>query len=272
MAEADNITVDVKVDVGNMEDKLSALKDGVAGIKNLVTNILQSISQVSVYSGQIATKVGAGLSNIGTTVSESGGTLTNALTTASTEVISKLGSILDAINDVVKTQEDGKGIEKFANLASGLNNVSELTKNIPGLFNKGGEGSRDNHSRNSTIPNTNNKGQLLLPAAGESSYGKTVSDGGSSLGLVSGGLMDFGSSLPSTDSLLEMATCLGAVATKLKESAVAWGQELAAKAASKAEDLKIIAINTIEHVKAFGIMIGQLAASAAARCSGTTGR
>lgn len=37
--------------------------------------------------------------------------------------------------------------------------------------------------------NTNAKGQLLLPAPGESSYGKTTGDDGSSLGLVSGGVM-----------------------------------------------------------------------------------
>lgn len=56
-------------------------------------------------------------------------------------------------------------------------------------------------------------------------------------------------------SMVALTESIGLVTNKLKESALQWGLELKAKAASRLEDLKIIANNTVEHVKAFGVLI-----------------
>ena len=57
---------------------------------------------------------------------------------------------------------------------------------------------------------------------------------------------------------------LSSVKNKILENVTAWGQELAAKAASKAEDIAIMAMYAADYVKAFGVMVAQLATSAGA--------
>lgn len=66
------------------------------------------------------------------------------------------------------------------------------------------------------------------------------------------------------DTALSVGSALKNGITTLKESAVAWALQTKAKIADRAEDLKIIAMNAVEHVKAFGAMLGQLALSTAA--------
>ena len=263
MADSENVTVHVQMDIGSIENKLSELKDGLNGMKNLVANIQQVISCISVASAQTLTKVGEGLSIIGSTISGNNRILTSAVAGTSTEIILELRGILDAVKNIIGKQEEGNESAKYADFFTALNNGDEFLKRNAGLFNTSGDNPRKNNG-DGTSPYINGKGQLLLPAAGESSYGKNASGGSSESGIVSGGFADLGDSFPDVTALEGLAESIGNVANKLKESAIQWGVELKAKAASRLEDLKIIAINTVEHVKAFGLLIAQLAASAGA--------
>ena len=251
MADNANESVKIYVDLSKVNEAVVNVSEGIPVLKEALNKIKSEIT-----NGVAAIKEPLG--NIDTGI----GALCQSVVSALDKIITEVER-----SAVEETAEIG------SNITSIVTNVTELASKGKNILSGKGNGNqpREKQKENTVMPTsaqtraqTNSKGQLLLPAAGESSYGKTSGDDRSSLGLVSGGLMDLGSSFPSAESLAEVATGIGAVAIKLKESAVAWGQELAAKVASRAEDLKIIAVNTVEHVKAFGIMIGQLAASAAA--------
>ncbi len=66
-----------------------------------------------------------------------------------------------------------------------------------------------------------------------------------------------------------LISSISTVTGKLKEMSLAWAEETKAKILSNAESLKTIAMNAVEHVKAFGVMLGQVAASTAAWLSNT---
>lgn len=65
---------------------------------------------------------------------------------------------------------------------------------------------------------------------------------------------------------------IGGVTAKLKESALAWGEQTAKKIADKAEDVAILALYAVDYAKQFGMLIGQLAASTAAWIKNTAAK
>ena len=77
---------------------------------------------------------------------------------------------------------------------------------------------------------------------------------------------------PDVEAMGTLAESIGTVSTKLKESAAAWGTQMAAKIADKAVDLQIIALYAIDYVKQFGVMIAQLATSTGAWIADTAAK
>ncbi len=263
MADDVRSIVEVKVDLSEINVSFKEFARTISTIHTLISNLNKTIwTGIDTLSG-----INAGVENNGTLVKTSISVLKSAVKECTTHIVTELKNLTLAVGKA----EEAQGHES---VSSTVNNVlgaidsgtniwekyKEKTREKESSTKNGYEGS--NHNRYSAY--TNEKGQLLLPAAGEGSYGKSAGSGSSGSGIVSGASADLGNSFPDATALEGLAESIGNVANKLKESAIQWGVELKAKAASRLVDLKIIAINTIEHVKAFGLLIAQLAASAGA--------
>lgn len=109
-------------------------------------------------------------------------------------------------------------------------------------------------------------GNTVATGADKSS---TSSDTSGINGLISSG---FGDPMSFSAAMGDLMESVGGVTAKLKESALAWGEQTAAKIADKAEDMAILTLYAVDYVKQFGAMITQLAANTAAWVANTAAK
>ena len=260
MAGNTGAIVELEVDLSKIEKTIFDVTTGLKEIRIAIHAMTEKVAKgVSTNQGGLQ-KIDSNIGKIEEIMKVTTASLSIAITTGIAGIVIEMKNAISALESVREAVERNV-VEKTAEFAS---NATGVFANIKSLVDGNGKNIGNTPKGNNPSAYTNDRGQLLLPAAGESSYGKNSKHGSSASGIVSGGLMELGSGFPDAAEMEGLAESIGNVAGKLKETAIQWGLELKAKALSRAEDLKIIAINTVEHVKAFGMMISQLALSAGA--------
>lgn len=255
MAEAENIAVEVKVDVSDIDSGLKEMSGKLGVIQNLVVNLSKEVS--AGFKANLAATQGvrSEVRQSATMVSSAIGVLMNAVTGAIANLATKLDNILQTVGGIKSNSEQQNGDNFLTKLGD---KVTDKAVDLGGQY---------------IYEKLTKKGNDPKDSATDGS-GQSESDAS---GLVGGGVNslmggDLGGMFPDVASMQELAEGIGGVVTKLKESATAWASQTAAKVADKAEDLQILALYAADYIKSFGAMVVHLAQSTAAWVSNTAAK
>ncbi len=254
MAEAENIAVEVKVDVSDIDSSLKEMSGKLGMLQNSVVNLSKEVSAGFKTNLAATQGVRSEVRQSATMVASAVGVLMNAVTGAIGNLATKLDNIYQTVGSIKSNSEQQKGNNFLSSLGD---KVTDKAVDIAGqyVYEKIGGGKK--------------QGDGSDEDGGPNSSGASGLVGGGVNSLMGG---DLGGMFPDVASMQELAEGISGVVTKLKESATAWASQTAAKVADKAEDLQILALYAADYVKSFGAMVVHLAQSTAAWVSNTAAK
>ena len=278
MTDNENITVNVEIDSNGIETQIGKLSAEIGNLKTIASNINGTLAHGFDTNMRLIKDVATVVGTVHQLVLSSIKTLEQSVKLSIADVVTEVKVFHDAFNSVQQSGQYSQMAESSFNVMS---KAVDWTLQMCAL----GDNTKNANSKNGgtdpwvdvfSTPKALQAGQtpLLLGGTVDPNYKASGpgDSGNSSNSLVSGLLSDAGNILPDKAAVDEMATSMGNLVTKIKESVTAWAGETAAKAASYAESMKIVVANTVEHVKAFGKMIAQLAVNTGAWIANTAAK
>lgn len=254
MADNENTTVEINVDLDGIESKLKTIDVGLVGLKSKVIEMQATISG-GVSSMQAALEeVNKGILTEGQTIESIIRDLIGTVSLGLTGIVQEVTKVLEALIGLKQDQAISGVKDDGFQMADLTFKLMELVQQYKGSNNKP----------------TTGAGPLLLGPGSNTPGGDKSSTPSSDTSGINGIISaSFGDPMSFSAAMGDLMESIGGVTAKLKESVIAWGEQTAAKIASKAEDAAIIALYAVDYVKQFGAMIAKLAASTAAWVANT---
>ena len=262
MADSEK-TIQVQIEVGALAGSLRELTGGMEAVRASVGNLTRAVT------AGFAAEKGA-LLGVKTSVDHSGTAITKAVSTVAGTVREGITGVATQLGNLFGTAVEIKRLVTKDPVAEGASFAADATgifANLKSIFSKAGG------SQGGQATTSQNTGPVLRELSAGKNTSSSIFSGAnaSEAGGAGSGAMGDIANLFSYDTE-GMIQSLGSLYAKLQESAAAWREHMAAKLEDHGIDLKMIATNTVDHVKSFGAMIANVAQSTATWIANTAAK